>query len=303
METSFSHIARHPLQYLGSKLLQFRFALAYRCNSLAIGLLQRSRSLITGRFYAFETESYVADLTGLHKKIDQELKRQRKEYKCLRYSFGYPYQALNTLGVFGARSTEDRWATYDLSKYITTEQTILDIGCNCGFMSLYAVYRTGCKADAIDINPFMLNIGRHCAEMLRVDDHIRFICSDFAMYQEERQYGVVFSFAAHHTEDKRHRPDLPAYFERIHRLLLPGGLLIFESHGYDANNPEFQQRIRSMGDLFDIQEHRLLFGGNRDLFYFRRLESRQRESKLNVAGGPPHMESAVTPVRTNTSST
>jgi len=265
-----SNIFKSLIHYPKNKWLQFGFAVANLSNILGIRLLHYARQLITHRFYAFEHEKYTSELVELNQKIQIELKLQKKEYPNLRYSFGYPYQGLNTLGVFGARSTEDRWHLYGLSEYLNASDKILDIGCNCGFMSIYSSYRTGCKAECIDINNHMLNIGRYCAEMMRIDDKILFINSDFTNFKNEKQYQVVFSFAAHHTEDKQHQPDLRVYFEKIYRLLSDSGLLVFESHGYDLNDPNFQENIENMRDLFDVVSHKYIFEGQRELFYFRK---------------------------------
>src|SRR5690606_15064264 len=118
--------------------------------------------------------------------------------------------------------------------------------------------------------PYMLNIGRHCAKMLDIDDLIHFTCMDFKAFQSTRSFDVVYSFAAHYTEDEQHRPDLRQYCERIHSLLEPGGLLVFESHGFDSTNEQFQSTIWTMNDLFKVEDHKKLFDGKRELFFFRK---------------------------------
>jgi len=269
--TPLGKSVRNLFKYVKNKNTQFRFFLAYRINALSIRFLHLSHALVSRHLYPLERESYTAELVVLHKKIQRELRAQRREYNRHRYAYGHPYQGLATLGVFGARSTEVRWNKYGLQKFLKPHYTILDIGCNCGFMSLYSVFRVGCKADAVDINPYMLNIGRHCAELLRLQEDIRFICSDFTKFKAERTYDVVFSFAAHHTEDGQHCPNVRDYLARIHSLLAPDGLLVFESHGYDIENTEFRRQMQDAETLFQVVQQKSLFCGQRELFYFRAL--------------------------------
>jgi SAM-dependent methyltransferase len=260
------------LKKVFDKVTQARLAMAYNMNRFGHRIVHRARKTVRRCLYVSEEDRYSSGLVTLHKKIDIELRRQKKEYKSLRYAYGYPYQGLATLGVIGARSTEDRWDAYGLQAYVTSQDTILDVGANCGFMSLYSVFRTGCRADCIDINPYMLNIGRHCADLLRLDGHMGFIEGDFNDMEIECKYSLVFSFAAHQTEDGQHCPTLRNYFERVHKLLRAGGHLVFETHGYDADNAEFQQSIMSIGDMFALEEKRSLFHGKRELYYFGKIE-------------------------------
>ncbi len=148
----------------------------------------------------------------LHKKIRHELDLQRREYDSYSYFHGYPYQSLGILQVFGERGTEERFDAYDLANLIKRSDHVLDIGCNCGFMAIYAAFRTGCSADGIDINPYMIRVGQHCADYLQMSDRVKLIAQSFLDYKAERPYSVVLSFATHWTDDKNYRVRLQTIF-------------------------------------------------------------------------------------------
>lgn len=252
------------------KMTAMRLATGYRLNQLSVALYCRSRHMISKCLYTAEPNNFTESLRVLHRQIDAELKSQRRSYKAKRYAYGYPYQALHVLRVFGARSTEDRWDAYGLSDILGESDRVLDLGANCGFMSLYSVYRTGCQADCVDINPFMLNIGGHCAKALRVDSRMRFIESGVDTFDTTRKYTVIFSFAAHMTEDGQHQPDLVSYLRRIGSWMEPNGLIVFETHGYDSESSAVRNAMDEIQQDYRLERTTELFGGQRELLLLRK---------------------------------
>lgn len=218
-----------------------------------------------------ESDWFTHGLPGLHRKIDVVLKRQRQEYGDYYYFYGQPYQALSILGVYGERSTEERFEAYGLRELIKPTDRVLDIGCNCGFVALYTSFRTGCRADGVDINPYMIEIGNLCAEYLRVDDRVKLTAARIQDYQARAQYSVLFSFATHWTDDENYRVPLREHFERCAAYLETGGLLVFETHAADVGNEVFYEAIKTFTDLFTIESMRDTDKGERHLYLFRRV--------------------------------
>jgi SAM-dependent methyltransferase len=220
-----------------------------------------------------ESDWFSYGLTGLHRKIDGVLTRQRQEYGDYYYFYGQPYQALGILGVYGERSTEERFEAYGLRELIKPGDRVLDIGCNCGFVALYTSFRTGCRADGIDINPYMIEIGNLCAGYLRVDDRVKLSAVRIQDFEARAQYSVLFSFATHWTDDENYRVPLREHFERCAAFLEAGGLLVFETHAADVGNNVFYDAIESFGDLFVKEAMRDTDRGTRHLYLFRRRGS------------------------------
>ncbi|MCM0028605.1 MAG: methyltransferase domain-containing protein [Polynucleobacter sp.] len=220
-----------------------------------------------------ESDWFTFGLPDLHCKIDGVLKRQRQEYGDYYYFYGQPYQALSILGVYGERSTEERFDAYGLRELIKPTDRVLDIGCNCGFMALYTSFRTGCQADGVDINPYMIEIGNLCAEYLRVDDRVKLTAARIQDYEARAQYSALFSFATHWTDDENYRVPLREHFERCAAYLETDGLLIFETHAADVGNEVFYEAIKTFSDLFTIESKRDTDRGTRHLYLFRRISN------------------------------
>jgi SAM-dependent methyltransferase len=249
-------------------------AFASWLHGLGIFLLVSARRLVRLiERHTIDTTSdrFVMELPQLHRKIRQELQAQRREYDSYAYFHGYPYQALAILDVFGERGTEERFDAYELADLVHREDHLLDIGCNCGFMALYTAFRTGCSADGIDINPYMIRIGQHCAEFLRLQDKVKLVAQPFQDYKPGQTYTVVLSFATHWTDDCNYRVRLQDHLLRIHGMMTDGGLLVFESHSADVGNAEFYAALEEMRAYFSWEGHRLMARGTRELYLMRRI--------------------------------
>lgn len=241
-------------------------------NKLAIGLLHRSRSLVrlmNPHVTDPVSDWYVVNLSQLHRKIDDLLRQQRKQYGKYYYFYGFPYQSLGILGVYGERGTEERFEAYGLRDLIRPEDSVLDIGCNCGFVALYTSFRTGCQVEGIDINPYMVGIGNACAEYLRINDRARFRAVRIQDYVPDKKFSVVFSFATHWTDDENYRVPIREHFERCAGYLKPGGLLVFETHAADFGNAVFYSALEGISDLFEILSKKDTDCNTRHLYIFK----------------------------------
>jgi len=241
-------------------------------NRQAMKLLRWSRGLVrvmNPHVTDAASDWFVVGLRDLHVKIDDLLRQQRNEYGKYYYFYGFPYQSLGILGVFGERGTEERFATYGLRDLIGKEDSVLDIGCNCGFMALYTSFRTGCYAEGIDINPYMTGIGNLCAEYLKIDDRARFRAVRIQEYVPGRKFSVVFSFATHWTDDENYRVPIREHFERCASYLEPGGLLVFETHAADVGNEEFYRAIEGISDIFETISKKDTDNATRHLYIFK----------------------------------
>lgn len=266
--------ARRTLSTIKQFIRHSMVAAASLLHRAGITMIVSARKLVRlTEMHTIDTTSdrFIIELPVLHKKIRHELDLQRREYDSYSYFHGYPYQSLGILQVFGERGTEERFDAYNLANLIKRSDHVLDIGCNCGFMAIYAAFRTGCSADGIDINPYMIRVGQHCADYLQMSDRVKLIAQSFLDYKAERPYSVVLSFATHWTDDKNYRVRLQDHFLRIHAMMEPGGLLIFESHSADVGNPEFYQALEEMRGHFSWDGCRTMARGTRELYLMRQI--------------------------------
>ena len=95
-------------------------------------------------------------LEELHSKLKAHLKDQNEKWDHFIYSKqdGF-YQGLDEINIKGSRSSEKRFKEYNLTKYLSKNKTVLDIGSNCGFFSIfvskYVQHITG-----VEINPYLV---------------------------------------------------------------------------------------------------------------------------------------------------
>jgi len=80
----------------------------------------------------------------------------------------------------------------------------------------------------------------------------------------------VFSFATHWTDDKNYRVHLTEHLQRIHAMLAPGGLLVFESHTTDVGDATFYSTLEGLRDRFTWTGSKLVGNGSRELFIMRK---------------------------------
>ncbi|MDO9418342.1 SAM-dependent methyltransferase [Pararhizobium sp.] len=269
-------VARPILSKFKRQVRYTMVAAAALLHRLGIFMIVSARKLV--RLTEMHTidqtsDRFVIELPTLHKKIRHELDLQRREYDSYSYFHGHPYQSLGILQVFGERGTEERFDAYNLATLIKAEDHVLYIGCNCGFMAIYAAFRTGCSAEGIDINPYMIRVGQHCADYLHMSDRAKLIAQSFLDYKPERLYSVVLSFATHWTDDENYRVRLQDHLLRIHAMMETGGMLIFESHSADVGDPEFYAALEEMRGHFSWDGCRSMARGTRELYLMRQIAS------------------------------
>jgi hypothetical protein len=247
---------------------------AHALNGLAVDLLALSRELAWQAYGEgrLEGRNYHTDPgRRLQRRIQEQLRGQAERYAKFQYFHGFPYQGLDAAHVFGDRNTELRWSSYGLDRLLGPDDRILDIGASCGFLSIHSAYRRGCRADCVEHNPHMVAIGEAVAEYLGVADRVRFFPEDFLAWTAQGTYTRIFSFAAHWTDDQGLRPDFRAHMLRLHGLLDPGGILVFESHTADVGDPAFKARMEQQRDLFRWSGSKLLDHGRRELFLMEKV--------------------------------
>lgn len=214
---------------------------------------------------------FLLNRSVLSRKIDSIIKTQQKEYKHYSYFYGYPYQSFATLGVFGDRSTEERYYLYKLEEYLTKDDRILDLGCNCGFVGIYVVYRIGCAVTGIDINPYAIEIGKTCAEYLKISQKVELKNCTIQELDKNLRFSSIFSFATHWTGDGNYRVQLLDHFQMIHGLLEQNGLLFFESHCADVGNPDYYETISRINDKFHLLYSTNTDANSRHFYVWRKI--------------------------------
>jgi SAM-dependent methyltransferase len=181
-----------------------------------------------------------SNLRKLHAEVLRHLEAA-KHWRGYDYGHGYLYQSSPSLGFSGRRDTARRISSMSLLEY-TRSKSVLDIGCNSGFISI-ALAQTATHVTGLDFNPNLINIATACAAYLELIN-TRFIYCPFRDFPDRERFDVVMSLSNHITFDGPVLPTVDGYIDRCARFLKPDGVLSFESH-----TPVFEAREHSMNEL------------------------------------------------------
>jgi len=91
------------------------------------------------------------------------------------------------------------------------------------------------------------------------------------LFHETKTYDEVLSFANHSTYDHNTKQSLDDYFQKCHRYVSDGGMLLFESHLPSYETPEQLHKVLEvLSKYFNIEKsyklNRGTSGGRRRLF-------------------------------------
>jgi len=196
------------------------------------------------------------ELEELHLKLKAHLKNQNEKWEHFIYSKqdGF-YQGLDKINIKGSRSTEKRFNEYNIGSLFSKNKNVLDVGSNCGFVSLYTSEFVK-SVTGVEINPFLVKISNDTKEFLNIQN-VKFVCSTFEEYDTEEKFDIVYSFANDSTIDDNTTFNFEEYIQKISFLLSPDGLLIFESQALDVLVPnKFQLKLEILEKYFIISEKR-----------------------------------------------
>lgn len=181
-------------------------------------------------------------------------------WKAADYGSGYLYQSFPRLGLRGFRQTEVRARQMNIGKDLAG-RSVLEIGCNSGFLS-FAISDGTRRYLAFDNNPFLIDMAELTQNLLG-DTRVEFRVDTMEAFETPECFEVVLSFANHSTWDGNMQIALGAYFAKLQQLLVPAGLLYFESHHPVLENPQqLKETLDVLTQFFDIEEQRLLTQGS-----------------------------------------
>jgi len=203
-------------------------------------------------------EMSVKTLNELHQKLDEQIELQKKNWKSFVYaqSKGY-YQGFDKIGIDGWMPTEKRFESYKIKKYLTKETSVLDIGSNCGFFSIFTSDYVK-KIDGVEINPYLIKISDITKEFLNNNNSF-FYNSSFEDFKSKEKYDVIFSFGNDSTIDQNTKFNFHEYIEKILSSLKDDGLLIFVAQAADMMpDTKFLSKFNFLEKNFKIIENRLV---------------------------------------------
>lgn len=200
------------------------------------------------------------DRLPLHRDITEILLRSAAGWDGYDYGEGYLYQGMAAVGLTGLRDTDARVTVMDLKNRLAGK-TVLEIGCNTGFLGL-SVAGAAAHVTAFDINPYLIEIGNRVRQHLEIRN-ADFLATSFEDFTDGTLFDVVLALANHSTYDGKTRNTLADYFQKCARLLKPGGQLIFESHAPAYEGDKLDDVCGVIASCFDISSRDILNYGTR----------------------------------------
>lgn len=204
------------------------------------------------------TQTFSDDeLLILRNKLEKHIEEQNKNWNSFVYAKTQKfYQGFKKIGITGARPTEERFDYYDIKNYFSKEKTVLDIGSNCGFFSLYVSEFVN-SIVGVEINPYLVNISNDVKNFLSIKN-ADFYNKSFESFNVDQKFDIVFSFANDSTIDGNTRFCFEEYIDKIQNYLSPNGIVIFESQAEDylLYEKQFVPKLKILEKKFTILENR-----------------------------------------------
>ena len=133
------------------------------------------------------------------------------------------YQGHPALGIMGERPSEIRFMEYGLSKYLTGNEVVLDLGCNVGFFALF-LSQNAKYVQGIEANKDFVAIGNIAKRYLAIAN-CDILCTKYENMVKDRKYDLILSCNFHYYLNI----SAATYLEQLLEMLNPAGMILFET--------------------------------------------------------------------------
>ena len=155
------------------------------------------------------------------------------------------YQGYEKLGLLGKRPTQKRFAAYGLGQFLDDGMSVLEMGCNNGFLSIEISERVR-DVTSFDVDAAYVAIGKMVSAYLG-RQNTDFRVSRAESFADDRTFDCVVACAVHGWVSI----SFQQFVAKILGFLKPGGLLLLESHELDCH-PEWAEQKRFLLGHFDL---------------------------------------------------
>jgi len=155
------------------------------------------------------------------------------------------YQAYESLQIKGKRPAQLRAEIYEVSKYLTSNMNVLEIGCNVGFFSL-VISDFVRSVMAFDVDNNYIKVAEIVRSFCKIEN-CNFSTISVLDFKAGECFDCVISTAIHGWT----KLPFNSYMEKITGWLIPGGILIFESHELDVEK-SWPEKRNFIAKNFDI---------------------------------------------------
>jgi cyclopropane fatty-acyl-phospholipid synthase-like methyltransferase len=173
------------------------------------------------------------NISELTEKLNKLLIKKGKSF-----GKGKFYQSYEPLEIIGQRPTEERFNQYNIKKILRPDFEVLDIGCNCGFFSLY-VAKYVKEVHGIEPNRALCEAGRLVSNYSNVTS-VKFFNKRWTEFKPPTSYDLILSLAAH----KWVKMPFEQYIVRCKSMLKPGGYFFIESHHLTKYDTDWNRKLK-----------------------------------------------------------
>jgi len=186
-----------------------------------------------------EIDSIRSKYQALLKNIDikavlTSILKREKQY----FGRGEFYQSCEEIGFPGQRPTGKRYEIYGLKNHLESSLDILDIGCNCGFLTLLIAKEVK-SATGVEISDSLVEIGQ-ITQVYLGRTNVYFRKGNFNKMQFNKKYDFIFSFAVHHWLGT----NMKKFGIRLNKMLNPGGKILLESQNINTVDTDWGKKIQ-----------------------------------------------------------
>ena len=187
----------------------------------------------------------------------------------------FVYQSFPKIGIKGKRDSAERLVKYRLDDYLDETSSVIDIGCNCGFLDLQIAPFVK-KIVGFDVDPEMIRMGDFVSKQLGIDN-ANFYCDNIFSREIKEKFDAVCLFAVHGPILNNGFISANNFVDKIMNLINSRGYLFFESHAYFPDSADqlydsLTERFQRSGmKLISYRYHYGICSGNmnRDFSVFR----------------------------------
>ena len=178
--------------------------------------------------------------TEIKTKIEKEFRKKKQVF-----GRGEFYQSFPMIELEGQRPTDRRLEEYGVMDILNKNQTVLDIGCNCGFLDMTIAKKVK-SVTGIEYNKKLVKIAKKVSKYLNIDN-VKFVATDYNKWEKKAKdtYDVICSFAVHYWL----QVTPITYTKRLYELLNPGGYIFFESQNLETVDQEFDEYCKEFVKL------------------------------------------------------
>jgi 2-polyprenyl-3-methyl-5-hydroxy-6-metoxy-1,4-benzoquinol methylase len=170
-------------------------------------------------------------------KLIQEIKDELVRYKQ------YP-QGLEEFGIEGRRSSDMRYKLYGLNTLLKPGFEVLDIGCNCGFLSCLIARKVN-RVVGFDRDAPMVKISKLTQRIMGLNN-CTFFTEDFENYQTlHPEFDLVLACQMHHWV----KMNFEEFSRRIVGFVKPNGYLLFETHNIKTVDKNWYYKLTYLESL------------------------------------------------------